>query len=492
MRVTLINPPALFAQRAEITPSQCLGLRSLSSMLKQHGHTVVVVDALLEGINNVKRYANGLIAGLEYAHIAAKVPSDSDMIAVGVPFSQLAPIAHDLIALLRGRFPNAMIVMGGIYPSTQPRLALTSQADFVVIGEGELAIRDLASGRDPDTIPGVYSRTRPTEQAVFVNAMMAPNLDELPGVDYDLPRLSDYFNISPRGRRGKTASILTSRGCPYACEFCSIHPVYGHHWRARSAANVLEEIELLRDRFGIRHLEFEDDNLTLRNDRAAAIFEGILQMNERGAGLEWSTPNGIRIDSLNEDLIALMQRSGCTSLVLALEHGDPEMLNRMNKKLNLETSYRTIEWSVKHGIPRIDVFVIVGYPGETRERFERSMLYLKRLQGLSDRLSIKPNIAQPYPGTKLLQQCRAEGYIESESFDNFLVRRDLLSTTMDVSITSPDFDAREVRRRFTLLKNSFGPKWKRTIKRMLPEPLLDLMKNLRRIGYRPTSFPLRH
>lgn len=103
-------------------------------------------------------------------------------------------------------------------------------------------------------------------------------------------------------------------------------------------------------------------------------------------------------------MIRLMKLSGCESIVLALEHGDPEMLRIMNKKLDLDVAYRTIVWCVKHGIPSIIVFIIVGYPGKTRKHFERGEEYIRRIQSLSENISISPNIVQPYPGTKLLER----------------------------------------------------------------------------------------
>ena len=483
MKVTLINPPFLFPHNRTLSPSQCIGLRSLSGILKKNGHTVSIVDGLSEGLKNVKPYANGFIAGLELEDIVTRVPDDTELIGVGVPFSQLAPIAHDLITLLRNRFPSSRIVMGGVYPSTQPRLALTSQADIIVIVEGEMAIVDIAMGKALAYIPGVYTKNDLRESAVFRQAEMVPNLDDLPFPDYDFLGGKQYF-VSPRSGKNNTASIVTSRGCPYACEFCSIHPVYGRKWRARSAKNVLDEIRFLNEKFAVNWIEFEDDNLTLNRDRAAEIFEGIMHMNENGAGIHWYTPNGIRIDTLDEHIISLMKRSGCESIILALEHGDPEMLRIMNKKLDLDVAFQTITWCVKYNIPSIMVFIIVGYPGETREHFERSWKYINRIQLLSKSVSISPNIAQPYPGTKLLERCRSSGYISDENIDNFLIRRDVMSTFGMVSITTPDFDASEVRRRhYLLLTRMGGPQWKRILRRIIPRGLVNLIRRMR--GFSP-------
>jgi radical SAM superfamily enzyme YgiQ (UPF0313 family) len=179
-----------------------------------------------------------------------------------------------------------------------------------------------------------------------------------------------------------------------------------------------------------------------------------------------------------------MKLSGCESIVLALEHGDPEMLRIMNKKLDLEVAFQTITWCVKHGISSIIVFIIVGYPGETRKRFEQSWEYIKRLQSLSPNISISPNIAQPLPGTKLLERCRSCGYITDENIDNFLIRRDVMTTSGMVSITTPDFDAKEVLRRHYLLTLLMaGPQWKRNLRRIIPRQLMNFVRIIR--GFSP-------
>jgi radical SAM superfamily enzyme YgiQ (UPF0313 family) len=354
--------------------------------------------------------------------------------------------------------------MGGVYPSTQPELALTTQADLIVVGEGELAMQRLADGEDPRLIRGVYAPgtlgNRPVRRAQLV-----ANLDDLPPPDYDIPQIERYFDLSPHRAFGRTASLVTSRGCPNACEFCSIRPVHGSRFRARSAAVVLDEIELLLDRFGVRNLEFEDDNLTHDRDRAIALFEGIARLNERGARLSWRTPNGVRADALDDELIGRMARSGCTELALGLEHGDPDMLRLMGKRLDLERVPEVLAIGRRHGIPRMTLFYMVGYPGETRERFENGLRLLERCRAAGgDHVTVCASVAQPYPGTRLLQRCRTEGTVRDPSFDDFLVRRDLMSTVWGDPLDTADFDQREVARRRQQLEQAFEPLWKSTLR----------------------------
>ena len=458
MKITLIHPPFLFPVEPEITLSHCLGLRYISSYLKTEGsHQVTFIDALNLGFSNIEKYANGYIVGLEIEDIVKQIPHDTDLIGISVPFSQLAPIAHDLVDLAKSRFPNAKIVMGGVYPSTQPREALSSKADLIVVGEGERALLQIASGKDPQGIKGVYSRAD-TQDEIFSATDLIEDLDTLPLPDDALPNMDQYYNISPRNDRAhRTASIITSRGCPFRCDFCSIHPVYGHRWRGRSAENVLYEIEYLNKKHGINCYEIEDDNFTLQKQRTIDILEGLVRLNEKGCNLMWRTPNGVRIDTIDADIARLIKRSNCKEIVVALEHGDREMLHLMNKKLDPDKAYDVMRMLVEQGIPHITIFVIVGYPGESRERFLKGLAYLKRIKALGGSVSVWVNIAQPYPGTRLLQRCKEAGYLSDPSIDNFLVKRNLMSTKHFVPITTPDFDAQEVLHRKRMIQEVFSP-----------------------------------
>jgi len=480
MRIALLNPPFLFPVRRQVVLSHCLGLRYLSAFLKRNQHEVVFVDALMQGFERITEYDSGFRVGLAVQDIVDRIPLPVDLIGLSVPFSQLAPIAHEIAAAIKERLPSTPLVMGGVYPSTQPQSALSSDADLIVVGEGELAIAALADGVDAEEAPGVYSRAS-RELASFPPARLVQDLDELPFPDYSVPMMDRYFELSPRMARGKTASIFTSRGCPFACEFCSVRPVYGRGWRGRSAQHVLEELDYLVRDHQVRGLEIEDDNFTLNRDRAMGILEGIIRLNEQGAGIHWGTPNGVRIDTLDEEVLRTIRRANCQELVLALEHGDPEMLRIMNKGLDLDGAFTVLEQAVRCGIPLITLFLIAGYPGETRAHFERGLRFLERVRRLGGNVELAVNFAQPYPGAELLARCQREGYLVEDNIADFLHRPGLMSTGHTVSITTPDFDVAEVMRRRGELIELFGtPPWKRALKKLLPDSAIRAIRRVRR------------
>jgi radical SAM superfamily enzyme YgiQ (UPF0313 family) len=482
LKITLINPPYIFSSLEELGFSQCIGLRSISAFLKQEGFTdITIIDALHLGFHRQIPYNGGFLVGLEIEGIVERIPPNSDLIGISAPFSILAPVVHKLISAVRKQHPCATIVMGGVYPSTQPHLSLTSDTDYIVIGEGELAFLDLARGKNPQEISGVYSaHTIRSATEGLKSAPRIQDLDCLPMIDYQLPGIDTYFSRSPRGKAGRVASIITSRGCPFACEFCSIHPVYGRTYRTRSADKVLEEIQFLVENFRIQALEIEDDNFTLSKDRTIQILQGIKQIRERGTNLRWTTPNGIRIDTLDEEVIRLIAASGCAGIALALEHGDPEMLRLMNKKLDLNKALDVIRLLIEYKIPCINLFFIVGYPGETRERFENAVLYLQRIKDLGKQIFIDVYYAQTYPGTRLSQRCLEDGLL-APGFDNYLNNHRITSTESRVTITSPDFTREEVMRRKAVLETMFmerKPAWKQLLKKVIPRHFVEIMRNL--------------
>lgn len=473
MNICLINPPFLFPVKGEFSLSQCIGLRSLSAVLKQRNHQVQFLDALYLGFSNYRPYANGYIVGLDIPDIVARIDASVQFVGVSVPFSQLAPIAHDLISAIKVRLPGVTVIMGGVYPSTQPELAQTSDADFLILGEAENALVELVEGTPVQTIQGVYSCRSASPVTRWVSAIAPQDLDRLPFPDVTIPEMGKYYSFSPRLSLERAAAIVTSRGCPFDCHFCSVHPVCGFQWRGRSAGHVLEEITMLVKQFGVQALEIEDDNFTMQPQRTLDIIRGIMALQEQGTPLSWRTPNGIRIDTLNEEILQAFKKANCQEIVLALEHGDQDVLKCMNKKLDLDVAFRVIEQCLKLGFPRIILFFIVGYPGETRQRFENAVAYLKRIRSLGGPVILHANLTQPYPGTKLLKYCREKGYVKDPNIDNFLIRRNLASTMHYFALETEDFDEQEVLRRKKILSELFDatPSWVRDLKTRIRECL---------------------
>ena len=154
MNIVLINPPYIFSKRSDIVFPQCLGLLYISASLIKDKHSVVVIDSLWEGRDNITSFADGSVkVGLDNHEIITRIREDAELIGLSVPFSHFAQLAHVLVADLKRALPSIPVVMGGVFPSTQPELAMTSKADYIILGEGEEAIVGLIDVLEKDCSP---------------------------------------------------------------------------------------------------------------------------------------------------------------------------------------------------------------------------------------------------------------------------------------------------------------------------------------------------
>ncbi len=451
--VVFINPPWLFESAgipSDEGLSQNLGIGYLAAVVERLGHTAVIIDALAEGIEQsteVEHKGKRLYRrGLSYPEVAARISHNVDLIGITVPFTTLMSVADELTKVIKAAYPSIPLMVGGVYPSTLPDRAFKSAADFVVVGEGETPITRYLEGIPLEEIEGVWFRS---QDVVRDNghSVRVVDLDSLPLPARHLFPMERYVNWSPRGKTSKrTASIITSRGCPFRCAFCSVHPMCGYKWRARSPENVMQEIRALAEKHGIEHIEFEDDNLTYDPERALTLFTLI---RESDLGLTWSTPNGVRLDTLTYPLVKQMKESGCSLITLAVESGDPDVLRMMRKKLDLEKVREVARWCVEVAIPTF-CFFMVGFPGETRKRFENSLKFALELKDIGVE-GFGVGITRAYPGTELGEECLRNGWLLDPNLDETIILGDY------VGYTTTDFDEEELRNRLQEFRMKVNP-----------------------------------
>jgi magnesium-protoporphyrin IX monomethyl ester (oxidative) cyclase len=259
------------------------------------------------------------------------------------------------------------------------------------------------------------------------------DLDSLPFPAWHLLPIEKYIQVGQAHgsqKRKRYASMITSRGCPGRCVFCSIHSVWGYKWRARTPENVVSEIEKLVAEYNMREIHFEDDNLTLSKQRMAKICDLIV---ERGLDISWATPNGVAVQTLDLDILEKMKKSGCYHLSFGIESGDPYVLKKIiHKPLSLDKVKSVINWSKKLGIWTHGFFVI-GFPGESPQSVQRTIDFSKE----TDIDSANFFIATPYPGTPLHFLASSKGSL-NDCFDLAKLR------TMDATMDTGYFKAKEL------------------------------------------------
>jgi len=188
-----------------------------------------------------------------------------------------------------------------------------------------------------------------------------------------------------------------------------VHNIWGRSFRKRSAENVLSEIKYLMDTFGIKEIHFEDDNLTLDRKRAIKIFNAI---KERKLKLQWATPNGVSVNTVDEELLNLMKESGCYSISFGIESGDKYVLaNIIKKRLDLDKATRILKHSRNLGL-ETSAFFVVGLPGEEIDQLKNTFKFARSIAADSVNFSF----ATALPGTELWQQAKQKNLLP-EGYD---------------------------------------------------------------------------
>ena len=279
------------------------------------------------------------------------------------------------------------------------------------------------------------------------------DLDDLPLPAYHLVDMEAYFRLDKQGYNGRpvghgkgskhAVSDISSRGYPFDCVFCSIHLPMGRKWRAHSVEYVGRHIEYLISKYGVRHIHFEDDNISANVKR----FKGLLEaLQNLGNVFSWDPPNGVRVDTLSKEILRDCKRSGCVYLVFGVESGNQSVLDRIvGKKLDLDTVTKAAAWCREISLDAMSFFVI-GFPGETRRDMKDTADFALRLQREYD---VNPGhfVATPLPGTRLERICIEKGLLEREPSPDLLAKITRGAEVLDGDTFSAK-DVREMRDKF--------------------------------------------
>jgi len=415
----LIFPPMANVRLTNNICALPMGIASLAAWLRERsGLEVRALDSVVEGYRNVEDLDEETIKfGLSYQEIGRRIEDyQPDLLGISTIFSSQFPFVREIAKRAREIDPDMTLVTGGTYPSFLPERALeTSELDAVVIGEGELALSALIerinAGRPLEGLPATAFKHN-GDIRVNPARLVMEDLGGLPLPARDLFPVERYFQVDMPmqaiSRRRRNLSIATSRGCPYKCRFCS-STIHWTRYRTRPVEAVLHELETLKRDYRIGEIKFEDDNLTFDRERAKKLFQGMI---ERGLDLVWNTPNGIAVRHLDDEMLALMKKSGCYELTLAVESGDPYVLkNIIRKPLDPDQAREAARRIKDHGIETAGYFII-GFPGETKDQVRRTLDLAVSLA--LDRVYIF--MYTPLPGTPLAEQAVAEGLVR-DGFD---------------------------------------------------------------------------
>ena len=399
MKICLVRPT--FGSRFQVTPPLSLGY--LSSALKQNGYTdVSLID--------------GSLYLLTPQQAAEKLRASGGADVVGVQVYTGSHLwARDFTRLVKENFKDSVILLGGPHITALKEHAMDFiKADYGVIGEGEISITAFMKYRegkitDPALVPGLIFKNDGKWMHAQEKFGFIPDANDIPFPDWELLEPEKYFPLMEGAtmplKGKKPAPILTSRGCPYRCTFCSSGLTNKRIMRYRNPRNIVDEIKLLKTKYGVNEIFFTDDNLTMNIKRAEEIFD--LMMNE-GINVHWRAPNGIRLDRLSPSLVEKMSRSGGYYVGVGVETGNAEVMKRIKKKVNLNIVSDVVNLLHKHKI-RVSGFFMCGLRGETQSQIEDTVGFALKVP--FDRIQVSNYI--PYPGSEDFSVIFEEGNSEA-------------------------------------------------------------------------------
>jgi anaerobic magnesium-protoporphyrin IX monomethyl ester cyclase len=392
LNVTLINPPQFTRY-----PQPPVGLALIAAILEKERYPVNLIDA--NALNLRPEDTAAMITDTDIVGITAMTPT------IGAALS--------IAGRLRQANPDLTIVIGGAHPTLMPEETLKSSPaiDIVVRGEGDATIIDLLhtleAKRPLDSIDGISYRTG---DKIVHTAERTSNvdMDTLPFPAYHLLPKHKYQPHPPHGMAMPFAAMVTSRGCPYRCAYCS-KPVFGSRFRAQRPERVVAEMAYLHDRFGVREIAFYDDTFTLDKKRVLAIAETII---DKGLQITWSCET--RVNLVDRELLDYMKRAGCYAVAYGIESASPEIIETLQKDTTLEQVNQAVRDSREAGLQVIGYFML-GSPGETPATIQQTIDYAKRLKVDFAQFSV----TTPFPGTGLYE-IYMQGQEEDPAWESFI------------------------------------------------------------------------
>jgi len=419
-RILMISPNNIGVKGGISRFMPGLGIMYLASVLEDRGFHVAIRDTAVEGYDI--RTDTSIHPSLEIIGERDEAIRDyvadfkPDLVGISVLFYSQSSQGHNVAKIVKSLNPNTLVVVGGNQVSENyASIMKNKNIDYAMIDECDLVFADFVEAYFSDTdyrkIPGLVYRSNGGLE-VNNNNSFIKNLDDIPLPARHLVNMEKYFEIglshNPYARHPRVGYVMTSRGCPEKCAFCTTPIRWGRKVRWRSIENVELELRQLRDEYKVGEIQFEDDTLTLNIKHLHKLCDTIEKL-----GIMWNTVNGVRIDyhagkpQVQEDMFRRMAASGCYQVCFGLESGNQRVLDKiLNKNLKLSAVEPCINAAKKAGLS-VHLFLMVGFPGETLEEMERTIAYAKMLG--PDSCSI--SIFTPLPGTPLYKYAFENNYM---------------------------------------------------------------------------------
>lgn len=416
-KVVLVNPPlvGLINDPFGSIPSLPVGIPYIAGYLRHYNVDVQIVDAFGEKPKQIWYYKGKYQArGLTVSETIERIPKDATIVGIslhsGVSFTFTMEVLKAVQAENRKGTMHAKVAIGGNFATAVWKEFIDVGADFVIIGEGEESflevIRRVEKNQPINDIDGLAWQGGYNPKTKWIK-----DLDTVPFPAIDMLPLKNYWDLGyAHGPfEGPYTFMMTSRGCPYGCKFCSTPTTWARRWRSHSPQRIADEMEYFSKTMGIKDFHLQDDIFTVNTIRAKEICREIIK---RKLDVTWQILS-TKAETVDEELVHLLKQAGCDYLSVSPETGSPELIKKMNKPFDYDHMLRITKVANQVGLPTQACFIL-GFPGETDHDRNLTQKYVAKLAraGIDE---IGVYITTPLPGAAIYDEFKGKFQDHEES-----------------------------------------------------------------------------
>lgn len=408
--VLFVIPPfhGIYSKRAIENPessSPPLGVAYIAAILKNSSYKIDILDMHIKA--------------LDFEDIIKCYQKLNPKIVALSATTPTFPSAIKITKLLKAWDNSVITIIGGIHATCVPEECILEESiDYVIVGEGEFTMLELVNNilHQKNELCNIRGLVYKDNNEIVVNKPRErlQNLDKLPFPARELLDINAYY---------QKGSIVSSRGCPYHCNYCSCSVIAGHTYRVHSVNYVLNEIEFLIGEYGFKYFDFHDDTFNFYPQR---VFEFCQEIRKRDLKFEWGC--FCRVTNFNYDIAKSMVEAGCNVIQFGVEAGNQTVLNSIKKRIKLEEVENAIISAKKAGIEKIACGFIIGHAIDTEDTVNETIDFGLKLSelGATD-LSI--SVLTPYPGTEVYNNLGRNGItLLTKDWGKFIFSRVLIET----------------------------------------------------------------
>lgn len=412
----LISPPIFYEDKDNIWKEinsnfPPPGLAYLAGFIRAKGHSVKVIDCNIEAPtvesfrpffekNYTQKFSSIRVIGLTAVTCTIKK-------------------AYKIAGICKEYYPESLIVFGGVHATFVTDEVINNPlVDLVVVGEGELTLEELLEGKKLDKIRGIVFKKSLKRNKYQITANppreRITDLNSLPMPAYDLFPVLSYKPAKGSYKKLPAMNMMTSRGCPGQCTFCS--KTLGDRLVFKSAGKILGEIQYLIKNYGIKEIIFYDDTFTVYRDNVIKLCDLIIENN---LNISWTC--FARVDFISQKMLEKMKMAGCHQIMYGVENIDKTILKNINKNINLEQVANAVKWTKKAGIECRLAFM-VGSPGDNEKIIKKNIEFVNKIS--PDLLVV--NITTPFPGTKMFSWAKEKKLILTHDWDDYTLAEPIM------------------------------------------------------------------